>query len=85
MNSIWEGSGNIMCLDVLRAIERTPNASEVLRQELAAVKNDGSGFCRAIGTVWYECSYDESQARILTRELVLAFKRRCSSNTRRRR
>ena len=26
VNSIWEGSGNIMCLDVLRAMERTPNA-----------------------------------------------------------
>ena len=24
VNSIWEGSGNIMCLDVLRAIERDP-------------------------------------------------------------
>ena len=34
VNSIWEGSGNVMCLDVLRAIERTPNAAEVLRHEL---------------------------------------------------
>src|SRR4029453_6214063 len=25
VNSIWEGSGNIMCLDVLRAMEKTPN------------------------------------------------------------
>src|SRR5690606_17341012 len=24
VNSIWEGSGNVMCLDVLRAIARTP-------------------------------------------------------------
>ena len=31
VNSIWEGSGNVMCLDVLRAIERTANAAEVLR------------------------------------------------------
>ena len=29
VNSIWEGSGNVMCLDVLRAIERMPNAAEV--------------------------------------------------------
>ena len=35
VNSIWEGSGNVMCLDVLRAIERTPKAAEVLRAELA--------------------------------------------------
>jgi len=25
VNSIWEGSGNVMCLDVLRAIARTPD------------------------------------------------------------
>ena len=31
VNSIWEGSGNVMCLDVLRAIERTPKAADVLR------------------------------------------------------
>ena len=35
VNSIWEGSGNVMCLDVLRAIARTPKAAEVLRAELA--------------------------------------------------
>ncbi len=41
VNSIWEGSGNVMCLDVLRAIARTPNAADVLRAEL-----DGSGDAR---------------------------------------
>ena len=25
LNSIWEGSGNVICLDILRAIERDPN------------------------------------------------------------
>ena len=34
VNSIWEGSGNVMCLDVLRAIVRTPEAADVLRAEL---------------------------------------------------
>ena len=24
LNSIWEGSGNVMCLDVLRALSRVP-------------------------------------------------------------
>src|SRR4029078_1514035 len=39
VNSIWEGSGNIMCLDVLRAIERTPNTVDVLRHELGDGKD----------------------------------------------
>lgn len=34
VNSIWEGSGNIMALDVLRAIQRDPDAAELLLSEL---------------------------------------------------
>jgi len=34
VNSIWEGSGNVMCLDVLRAIEREPDAFALLLEEL---------------------------------------------------
>jgi putative acyl-CoA dehydrogenase len=38
VNSIWEGSGNIVCLDVLRALRREPEAVEALRDTLAAVR-----------------------------------------------
>jgi putative acyl-CoA dehydrogenase len=34
VNSIWEGSGNVMCLDVLRAFGKTPEARAALAQEL---------------------------------------------------
>ena len=30
VNSIWEGSGNVMCLDVLRALEREADAAQTL-------------------------------------------------------
>ncbi len=30
VNSIWEGSGNVMCLDVLRALERDPVGAQAL-------------------------------------------------------
>ena len=33
VNSIWEGSGNIMCLDVLRAIERNPEGMHLLLED----------------------------------------------------
>lgn len=36
LNSIWEGSGNIQCLDVLRALAKEPHAAGVLRAELDA-------------------------------------------------
>ena len=34
VNSIWEGSGNVMCLDVLRAMGREPEATRLLLQDL---------------------------------------------------
>jgi putative acyl-CoA dehydrogenase len=38
LNSIWEGSGNVMCLDVLRAARREPAAVEALLAELALAR-----------------------------------------------
>ena len=35
VNSIWEGSGNVMCLDVLRAMAREPEAVQALLADLA--------------------------------------------------
>jgi putative acyl-CoA dehydrogenase len=34
LNSIWEGSGNVICLDVLRALGKEPEAAESLLAEL---------------------------------------------------
>jgi putative acyl-CoA dehydrogenase len=34
VNSIWEGSGNIMCLDVLRAIHKSPESATLLFQSI---------------------------------------------------
>ncbi len=74
VNSIWEGSGNVMCLDVLRAISRMPNAGEVLSQELGEA---GDARVDAFaGRLQQRLAAadrnDESQARVLVRDLVLA-------------
>ena len=34
VNSIWEGSGNVMALDVLRVLQREPEAAQTLIEEL---------------------------------------------------
>jgi putative acyl-CoA dehydrogenase len=34
LNSIWEGSGNVICLDVLRAMQREPESVGVLLDEI---------------------------------------------------
>lgn len=36
LNSIWEGSGNVICLDILRTLAREPMAGAALRAELEA-------------------------------------------------
>jgi putative acyl-CoA dehydrogenase len=65
LNSIWEGAGNVNCLDVLRAIRKTPQALEAFFAEvepaadLAEVKQDLS-------------NPTESQARRLVERLALA-------------
>ncbi len=38
LNSIWEGSGNVQCLDVLRALSREPDCREALFAELESVR-----------------------------------------------
>lgn len=37
VNTIWEGSGNVMCLDVLRAMQRKPESIQLLFQSFARV------------------------------------------------
>jgi putative acyl-CoA dehydrogenase len=36
LNAIWEGSGNVMALDLLRVLQREPEALEIVLAELAA-------------------------------------------------
>jgi len=38
VNSIWEGSGNVQCLDMLRALSRSPETLDVLIQELGTTR-----------------------------------------------
>ena len=39
LNAIWEGSGNVMCLDVLRALAREPGALDSLLAEIRAAND----------------------------------------------
>jgi len=73
VNSIWEGSGNVMCLDVLRAIARTPNAGAVLHGEIDTGDTRLKSFAgKLLERLAGPERNDEAQARALTRDLVLA-------------
>ena len=36
VNAIWEGSGNVICLDVLRAMQRSPETAQIVLAHLAS-------------------------------------------------
>jgi putative acyl-CoA dehydrogenase len=40
VNSIWEGSGNIQALDVLRILQKEPQSLEALRNEIVPAARD---------------------------------------------
>ena len=44
VNSIWEGSGNIMCLDVLRAFGKSQATREAVLEELSAARGQDRHF-----------------------------------------
>ena len=48
LNSIWEGSGNIQCLDVLRALGREPEAGAALLARLEAASGRDADFDAAL-------------------------------------
>jgi putative acyl-CoA dehydrogenase len=44
VNSIWEGSGNVMCLDVVRALQREPEAIAALSALIAEARGTHPAF-----------------------------------------
>ncbi|WP_282171073.1 acyl-CoA dehydrogenase family protein [Ruegeria atlantica] len=48
LNGIWEGSGNVICLDILRSLSREPLAAEVLQAELDIATGVDHGYDAAL-------------------------------------
>lgn len=73
LNSIWEGSGNIQCLDVLRALTREPETATALLSELETAAGMEPVFDRYVARLRAELpAVDEGGARQLTERLALA-------------
>jgi putative acyl-CoA dehydrogenase len=72
LNSIWEGAGNIMALDLRRALRSGPVA-EALARELAPVRGAHRTLDGAIARLQMrlDTGVGEAQARSLARELAL--------------
>jgi putative acyl-CoA dehydrogenase len=75
LNSIWEGSGNIQCLDVLRGIAREPETREVVFAELLAAHGVHPSLDReaaALASMLDERDSLEANARRLVERMALA-------------
>lgn len=75
LNSIWEGSGNVICLDVLRAIAKDPGALDAVMAEIEAARGGDRRLDAAIVDLKAELAdthHLEGRARLLTERLALA-------------
>lgn len=73
VNAIWEGSGNVMCLDVLRALSREPDAAMAVLQSLAAETKDLPGAGEAVAFIGktFRRAAGERVARLAVEKLAL--------------
>jgi putative acyl-CoA dehydrogenase len=73
VNAIWEGSGNVMALDVLRVLGRAP---QLFDEVLGGIERDlgagGPGTVAVLRAAMQVASSDEGSARILTEQLALS-------------
>src|SRR6185295_11897790 len=61
LNSIWEGSGNIQCLDVLRSLEKSPEGYAALRNEIDAASGDDPRLDRFAARLYREIARGEER------------------------
>lgn len=74
VNSIWEGSGNVMCLDLLRALARQPETRSALTQELQLASGLSPAYDAYVHTLLDDLAQALSEygARRLAERIVLA-------------
>lgn len=74
LNAIWEGSGNVIALDILRTLQKDPKALEAYFAELEPARGAHGGFGRAFealaGAVRKGTA--EAQARHIAENMALA-------------
>ncbi|GAB3629482.1 DNA alkylation response protein [Pandoraea terrae] len=75
VNSIWEGSGNVMCLDVLRAMEREPDVAQAWFTWLGERVSGHAPLRAALADLhgWLACDADTrtGMARAIAQQTVL--------------
>jgi putative acyl-CoA dehydrogenase len=73
LNSIWEGSGNVQCLDVLRALRRDPEALAAYLDEARKARGDRrfDAYLTGVETDLKDLTDFEPQARRVVEKLAI--------------
>ncbi len=69
LNSVWEGAGNVNCLDVLRAMQRQPESVAALLDEVGAVRGVDARLDAALARLQRELA-DLGDAEVRARRVV---------------
>ena len=75
VNAIWEGSGNVQCLDVLRAMHKEPQAVDALLTDIAAAKGSDADFDKFLAGLkdeFVDLATLEYRCRSVAEKLALA-------------
>ncbi|WP_342362705.1 acyl-CoA dehydrogenase family protein [Terrarubrum flagellatum] len=74
LNGVWEGSGNVICLDVLRSMQREPDCAPALLGELGAARGGDERYDTALDKLkddFTDLARQEGQARRFVERLAL--------------
>ena len=74
LNSIWEGSGNVICLDVVRSITKQPETLQVFLDEIELISGDNkfvNAAVQDIKKILIDKSSLENSARRLTELMAI--------------
>jgi putative acyl-CoA dehydrogenase len=74
LNAIWEGSGNVMALDLLRVLQREPETAQIVMDDLAAAIGDDAHLKAHLARVQkllHEPRLLDKRARDLTEALAV--------------
>jgi putative acyl-CoA dehydrogenase len=72
LNGIWEGSGNVICLDVLRSLQREPGSMDLLLREITAGGEELGKKVRPLSALLADGGRAEPQARRIVELIALA-------------
>src|SRR3546814_19418613 len=75
LNGVWEGSGNVIARDILRTLNREPEALAAYAEEIALARGGDASLNRAAGALIdrLQAAPIESDARAIAERLALLF------------